>query len=505
MKARIGGLMVLAIVVVLAVAGMLHGTGNHGENPPMESEVNQVTANIELGVAMSLWYGAEHPTGVSRGGLGTDHWNSGVVSGTGLHDSVAVTPEHGFYSSDDPEVIAKQISRMRDIGVSWIMTHWWGWGDNNVDTTEDDVMRKAIDRAHTDLFDHLESLDGSIKAFIAMDNWMTSDWRWEGGPVLIDEQVSQVIWDRIHEHYVEKYPVSYYHLEGKPLVVSWAPHVLHPDTAERFTYKKMWPITFADPRRPDEMDWSWLSPITDPINYKKDIISNDGMVKIDARFDQYFSWILGYQQDPPHRLDPFLTEGVYDRNWELIHEAHKENNDTVKLILIGTWNDYHEQSQIEPSYNGQFGTGTLLIDKTKHYWSRLRAGQSFQSYSSNWLEVWELKQTLGNPDYRDMGFDTSVEFDRFLERLIERSQSHVAKFLNRDFRQDTDPVPQAVEESTLRLAGNLYHYTLKVKRGELYRLGELDLRLIDDSVFTESLRRDLAPWRRTSGIKVIFP
>ena len=39
----------------------------------------------------------------------------------------------------------------------------------------------------------------------------------------------------------------------------------------------------------------------------------------------------------------------------------------LRLVLIATWNDYHEQTQIEPSYNGLLGTGTLLLDKTKHY------------------------------------------------------------------------------------------------------------------------------------------
>ena len=305
---------------------------------------------------------------------------------------MAVTPELGFYSSADPEVIATQVSQMEEIGVTWIATHWWGWGDGNGgapfdDNNENDgKMRKAIDDAHDALFQHLETRGGDIQAFIAMDNWMIHHEPWDRGCGVekIGPQRSQVIWDRIYEHYVQKYESSYFHWQGKPLVVSWAPHRLHSDKDERFTYRSMWPLTFSDGRDGGYMDWSWLSPITDVEYYDEIIISPDGMVKVDARFDQYWGWLLGYLPGTPHRLDPFLKDGVYDKNWELVYKAMEEDENQVKLILIGTWNDYHEQSQIEPSYNGGLGTGYLLLDKTKHYWFRLKDGQPHQEYPKPW-------------------------------------------------------------------------------------------------------------------------
>ncbi len=155
------------------------------------------------------------------------------------------------------------------------------------------------------------------------------------------------------------------------------PHLLEPDDGGRFTYKSMWPLTFSEhePRAQGVKDWSWLPPATGPLHYRKDIISSDGMVKIEPRFDQYWASLLGHIKEPI-RKDPFLAEGFYDANWRLIYEA----KDQIQLILIGTWNDYHEQTQIEPSHPFPIGAGDYLLDKTRWYWSRLKAGETFERY-----------------------------------------------------------------------------------------------------------------------------
>ena len=163
-------------------------------------------------------------------------------------------------------------------------------------------------------------------------------WDWTSGPVEVGSVNSQLIWDHIWNNYVQPYPNSYYSWEGKPLVVSWAPVVLTPDARDRFTYKKLWPITFTDGRDQTAMDWSWLSPFVDSENYADNIISVDGMVVVNPRFDQYFGWLLGYVADTPIRDDPFLQEELYDTNWKLVYGARAQ----VKNVMIATWNDYHE-------------------------------------------------------------------------------------------------------------------------------------------------------------------
>ncbi|MBI4307155.1 MAG: hypothetical protein HY678_12630 [Chloroflexi bacterium] len=57
-------------------------------------------------------------------------------------------------------------------------------------------------------------------------------------------------------------------------------------------------------------------------------------------------------------------------------------------------------------------------------------------------------------------------------------------------------MPEGVKDITLRLAMNMYNYMLKVRRGPLVQAGEFEVRLVDDSVFTKALRRDLRRYAR---------
>ena len=339
---------------------------------------------MELGIAMNLWYGFEPGTGVSVGGLGSEHWQSDAINNTGLRDSVAVVPEQGFYASDDPQVIAKQVEQIESMGVSWILSSWWGWGDDDLDGVIDNKGREAIHRAHEALFDHLKNTGSPVKVAIGMDNWMTDNHAWIDGPDQVDAAKSKKIWDFIKTHYVDEYPNNYFVWEGKPLVASWAPHVLEPSA--NFTYKTLWPVGFDHPAHQGTMDWSWVAPFVAPETYQEVLISEDGFVTINPRFDQFFGWSQGHLLDGEgapvdveevKRDDPFLTEGLYDTNWRLVYEA----KDQINLVLIATWNDYHEQTQIEPSYNGPLGSGTFLMEKTRYYWSILQTGNSFEEYA----------------------------------------------------------------------------------------------------------------------------
>ncbi len=143
------------------------------------------------------------------GGLGTEHWNSGALGTNGFHDSIAAVPQLGFYASDDPGVIAEQVSQMEEIGVTWILTDWWGWGDCEFARQEDDTWgeceydnvvddpgRQAIDKAHFALFEHLQRSDSPIKVALGLDNWMIhhEEWDdWEQGARKIGGNLSQEI------------------------------------------------------------------------------------------------------------------------------------------------------------------------------------------------------------------------------------------------------------------------------------------------------------------------
>ena len=130
--------------------------------------------NIELGVALHLCHGYDLDADEMTGGLGADHWNSGIANGTGIHDNISVVPdlgfyasdgtglrvplgksiggltsshwntdiggrgrvtdepEYGFYASDDPKAIAQQLQDMERAGINTIFVSWFGWGDDKL-------------------------------------------------------------------------------------------------------------------------------------------------------------------------------------------------------------------------------------------------------------------------------------------------------------------------------------------------------------------------------------
>ncbi|MEM4562279.1 MAG: hypothetical protein QW123_05335, partial [Desulfurococcaceae archaeon] len=67
-------------------------------------------------------------------------------------------------------------------------------------------------------------------------------------------------------------------------------------------------------------------------------------------------------------LDPDLTQGFYRKQWEWI----LRNVDKVSIVMITSWNEYHERTQIEPSFSDETRDPWLLYNTTKEYIALLR-------------------------------------------------------------------------------------------------------------------------------------
>lgn len=253
---------------------------------------------------------------------------------------------------------------MRDVGISWLVVGWWGWGDNDLDGVIDDSVRQAQHRATETLYQHLSKLN-DVRAVISVDNFLNVA---EGHSLSKEE--SSIIWDRIQNDFVDRFPDAYFSWQGKPLVISFAPLVLQPD--DRFTYRRLWPKTFPEAELNGfPMDWSLyaLSDWDDPV---RDVISDDGFGVVTARFDTCWS----QEGVDCKEIDPHLVEGYYDENWRVAYQYQ----DKLRALLIYSWNEYHEQAQIEPSL-GEYGTGHLMLEKTRYYFQNLKNGEQFDLFN----------------------------------------------------------------------------------------------------------------------------
>ena len=196
--------------------------------------------DIELGVALHLWYGYDLDADEMTGGLGADHWNSGIANGTGIHDNISVVPdlgfyasdgtglrvplgksiggltsshwntdiggrgrvtdepEYGFYASDDPKAIAQQLQDMERAGINTIFVSWFGWGDDKLDGNIDSPEGEAMHRATIALLDYISNSNAPFKVAIAVEAFGHKEW-----PVEQQQIIADYLYDNIYS--VQRY------------------------------------------------------------------------------------------------------------------------------------------------------------------------------------------------------------------------------------------------------------------------------------------------------------
>ena len=66
-------------------------------------------------------------------------------------------------------------------------------------------------------------------------------------------------------------------------------------------------------------------------------------------------------------------------------------------------------------------------------------------------------------------------------------------------------IPPSIQEATIRLAGNMWHYMVHTPKGRLRNFENLDVSQVDDSVFTDGIKRDLDLWKKKGRVRVLSP
>ena len=88
------------------------------------------------------------------------------------------------------------------------------------------------------------------------------------------------------------------------------------------------------------------------------------------RFDEFYLVEDGatYVTWEPRRIDPNLSEGFYESQWEGLMRLRRN----VTMIVLYSWNIYGEQTHIEPSYGGPAPVEDEYLDKTQRYYSEFQ-------------------------------------------------------------------------------------------------------------------------------------
>lgn len=308
-------------------------------------ERNQEPAPIPVGVVWYLWYGSPDASG-----LGSPGWNSTSNPGGG---AVVDTPTIGFYTSDANQTFREQIGQMQGAGISFAVVSWWGpstKGENG-----------AINNATLDLFRYLKATGSSFKVAIMVDAY--------NGSNNLSPSSFRADYNDIYNHFVQPYGNLYFDLGGKPLLLFFNP-IYPPSANASFATRTMG-------NRPNLVNWTfWDAPAqyfqgqAGGVNVTNDegqpMISADGEVTLVPRIDSYFN--RGYQSGSYLRFDPTLSEGLYQEQWSYVLSHSSE----VNLVLIYSWNEYHERTEIEPHFDATaLANSTYLLNLTSDYLRKL--------------------------------------------------------------------------------------------------------------------------------------
>ncbi len=242
-------------------------------------------------------------------------------------------PAAGYYVSDSNVTFQRQIGEMQDAGITFAVVSWWG------PFTAGEAG--AINNATFDLFRYLKSTNSSFQVAIMVESFPGTC-----GPPLPDVPTSQ-IYAYVQNNFASPYAKWYFGWDNKPLLLFFNP--LQPGTSGNFTVRTIG-------NRPNVVDWTfWDAPANfsageggTGVDMANDVgtpqLSSDGEVTIVPRIDSYPNFRAGYQ-DGYLRFDPTLRLGLYSYEWNWVIANHQ----SVKIVLIYSWNEYHERTAIEPA------------------------------------------------------------------------------------------------------------------------------------------------------------
>jgi len=338
---------VAVIIIAVSIIAFVELTSNSGSTGTTTTAktTTSVAERPPVGTFLYLWYGYNATSHRWTGGLGTSHWND---TSSGL---VKDKPSLGYYASLDNRTLGAQLSEMKEAGISVIAVSWWGTG-NATQSGSSATLNGAIDNATLNLFRYLEATKGQWQFRVAI---MVEPFNLTYNMTPRDYVK---VYDYLYARYYHPFDDLVMYWQGKPLLMSfnagWPGYgggfqAGRLPSNSTFTYRLVG-------SRPNPFDWNFWAGMrfldasggsAEPQNYEYNpVISGDGEVGIAPRYDDYSLWLAG-QRDGYMRFDYQLSQGMYGSEWNYVLGEVAN----VHLILIYSWNEYHERTAIEPHWD----------------------------------------------------------------------------------------------------------------------------------------------------------
>ena len=272
-----------------------------------------------------------------------DHWNQNTLQPP-LDISSDYYPVLGAYSSANPDVVAQHFAWMREAGIGVVIADWWGWGSPTdkavplvLDIADHYNLKVAFVIEHYDYrsagslisdIRHLKKLYGDHPAFF---------WTTETSLYSPDERKKGLffMWGTTQSG------------EGKPVPFDYwrkALDTVHGDETGAIVLTDEY---FSRYMVQSHFDGSYNYGVLDidEVGYTYAHHLPSGAWYVPGINPGFSAWRIGY--DPI--LDTPRRDGqTYIDRWESMFEVGIE----PQMLVITTFNEWHEGTQIEPAQSG---------------------------------------------------------------------------------------------------------------------------------------------------------
>ena len=193
-----------------------------------------IPAEPRLGMLFTGWYGFDHGTGEMIGGLGSTHWNDGPDTGGVVHTPYVVPGSIGsdlpqwvgpeFYCSADPIIVAYQIEKMKQTGITVLQYSWWGWGDTDLDGDIEGHPDQWINKSLIEMLTQLRDIGSDIQVAVLIEPFPKTQAGIE--PSHLTNSQLQLVLDYLYKNYYSRFPDQIFRWKGHPLVLSYDPMLM---------------------------------------------------------------------------------------------------------------------------------------------------------------------------------------------------------------------------------------------------------------------------------------
>lgn len=121
----------------------------------------------------------------------------------------------------------------------------------------------------------------------------------------------------------------------------------------------------------------------------------------------------------------------------------------------------------------------------------------------SYCSVEDVKQLIGIKP-KHLGFkDDESKFNDVIDEWIQQAEGYINSYCKRKWETDEEPkVPVVVKSVCTRLVSNIIAFHYARKDNPIRKVNDYTTEIFSSEIFTDDLRQDLKPFRKSSRVSV---